>query len=155
MEQTPPYPRRLNVNLKNLPPINPRTGNGNHHFSIPAKFEKSRYIRRVPHFTPPNHRPEMKPDTAGALNTKTIPEASSDSFVAKNENSREIASTCSCGHRSAKEGTLEKRAAKSLLFEVCTANYWKPPLFECCEEEGPSHAKNLFCAGLGSRLLWR
>lgn len=38
-------------------------------------------------------------------------------------------------------GISEKRAAKSLLFEICTANHWQPPLFECCEEEGPSHAK--------------
>lgn len=155
MENTSSCPRRLNVNLKNLPPINnPRIGNGNQ-FSIPAKFEKSRYIRSVPQYMPPNHRPEirsheyaglpMKPacsDSARALNTKTIPEAPSDSFVQKKDNCQEIASRSSCcRHGSTKEGISEKRAAKSLLFEICTANHWQPPLFECCEEEGPSHAK--------------
>lgn len=39
MENTSSCPRRLNVNLKNLPPINnPRIGNGNQ-FSIPVKFD--------------------------------------------------------------------------------------------------------------------
>nr|XP_024928613.2 dicer-like protein 4 [Ziziphus jujuba var. spinosa] len=31
--------------------------------------------------------------------------------------------------------------AKSRLYEVCAANCWKPPSFECCKEEGPSHLK--------------
>ncbi|XP_062078299.1 dicer-like protein 4 isoform X2 [Humulus lupulus] len=31
--------------------------------------------------------------------------------------------------------------AKSRLYEVCTANSWKPPQFECCKEEGPGHLK--------------
>ncbi|XP_038878786.1 ribonuclease 3-like protein 1 isoform X2 [Benincasa hispida] len=151
MENTHSCPRRLNFNLKNLPPINNSLiGTGNHS-SISAKFEKSRYIRRVPQFIPQNHRPNeyaglpMKPACSGsarALNSKTIPEAPSDSFVQKKDNSQEIASRSSCcGHGSTKEGTPEKRAAKSLLFEICTANHWQPPLFECCEEEGPSHAK--------------
>ncbi|XP_059457336.1 ribonuclease 3-like protein 1 [Corylus avellana] len=39
------------------------------------------------------------------------------------------------------EGASKKGSAKSHLYEICAANYWKPPLFECCKEEGPSHAK--------------
>lgn len=34
-----------------------------------------------------------------------------------------------------------KGTAKSLLYEICAANYWKPPSFECCKEEGPDHLK--------------
>lgn len=30
---------------------------------------------------------------------------------------------------------------KSRLYELCTANCWKPPVFECCQEMGPSHLK--------------
>lgn len=33
-------------------------------------------------------------------------------------------------------------SAKSRLHEICDANCWKPPLFECCNEEGPSHLKS-------------
>ncbi|KGN52916.1 uncharacterized protein LOC101212514 [Cucumis sativus] len=157
MENNPSCPPpRLNINLKNLPPINnPRNVSGSHS-SIPAKFEKSRYIRRVPQFMPSDHRPEIRSndyaglpmklaysDSARALNTKTFPVApSADSFVRKKDTCKDLASRCSCcRHDSTKEGTPEKRAAKSLLFEICTANHWQPPLFECCEEEGPSHAK--------------
>ncbi|KAL3824589.1 hypothetical protein ACJIZ3_020618 [Penstemon smallii] len=32
-------------------------------------------------------------------------------------------------------------SAKSRLYEACTANCWKPPLFECYKETGPSHSK--------------
>ncbi|KAK7820606.1 dicer-like protein 4, partial [Quercus suber] len=38
-------------------------------------------------------------------------------------------------------GAPKKGRSKSQLYEICAANYWKPPLFECCKEEGPSHAK--------------
>ncbi|KAJ4850950.1 hypothetical protein Tsubulata_011532 [Turnera subulata] len=31
--------------------------------------------------------------------------------------------------------------ARQRLYEVCTANCWKPPMFECCYEEGLSHLK--------------
>ncbi|KAM7472961.1 hypothetical protein LguiA_011144 [Lonicera macranthoides] len=33
------------------------------------------------------------------------------------------------------------KTAKSCLYEVCTANYWAPPIFECWKETGPSHLK--------------
>ncbi|XP_050216578.1 dicer-like protein 4 isoform X2 [Mercurialis annua] len=32
-------------------------------------------------------------------------------------------------------------SAKSRLHETCAGNYWKPPLFECCSDEGPGHLK--------------
>ncbi|KAL2338481.1 hypothetical protein Fmac_012927 [Flemingia macrophylla] len=31
--------------------------------------------------------------------------------------------------------------ARSQLYEVCAAYCWKPPLFECCKEDGPDHMK--------------
>ncbi|KAJ6406905.1 hypothetical protein OIU84_010423 [Salix udensis] len=36
---------------------------------------------------------------------------------------------------------LDLGTARSRLHEICMANSWKPPLFECCAEEGPSHLK--------------
>lgn len=38
-------------------------------------------------------------------------------------------------------GGSSKKSAKSRLYEICAANFWKPPIFECCKETGPSHLK--------------
>uniref|UniRef100_A0A2P2K9Q1 Dicer-like protein 4 isoform X1 n=1 Tax=Rhizophora mucronata TaxID=61149 RepID=A0A2P2K9Q1_RHIMU len=32
-------------------------------------------------------------------------------------------------------------SARSRLYEICTANRWRAPFFECCHEEGESHLK--------------
>ncbi|CAI0395038.1 unnamed protein product [Linum tenue] len=37
---------------------------------------------------------------------------------------------------------IHQRSARTRLYEVCTANCWNPPLFDCCFEEGPSHLKS-------------
>ncbi|KAF3450941.1 hypothetical protein FNV43_RR07030 [Rhamnella rubrinervis] len=37
--------------------------------------------------------------------------------------------------------TPKQGSAKSHLYEVCAANKWKSPVFECCKEEGPSHLR--------------
>ncbi|KAK4265332.1 hypothetical protein QN277_026397 [Acacia crassicarpa] len=38
-------------------------------------------------------------------------------------------------------GCSVKETSRSRLYEFCAANCWKPPLFECCKEEGPDHLK--------------
>ncbi|KAK2993669.1 hypothetical protein RJ640_009484 [Escallonia rubra] len=38
-------------------------------------------------------------------------------------------------------GKGSSKSAKSRLYEICAANCWKPPLFDCCVEAGPSHLK--------------
>ncbi|CAN1318513.1 Dicer-like protein 4 [Linum perenne] len=38
-------------------------------------------------------------------------------------------------------GVSHQRSARTRLYEVCTANFWKPPLLDCCIDEGPSHLK--------------
>lgn len=38
-------------------------------------------------------------------------------------------------------GGLSKKSAKSQLHEICAANYWKKPVFECLKETGPSHLR--------------
>ncbi|CAN0901094.1 Dicer-like protein 4 [Linum grandiflorum] len=38
-------------------------------------------------------------------------------------------------------GVSHQISARSRLYEVCTANCWKQPLFDCCIDEGPSHLK--------------
>nr|DAD45156.1 TPA_asm: hypothetical protein HUJ06_003386 [Nelumbo nucifera] len=38
-------------------------------------------------------------------------------------------------------GTEQNATAKSRLYEICTYNYWKSPIFECYKEEGLDHLK--------------
>ncbi|GAB2289126.1 endoribonuclease Dicer [Dionaea muscipula] len=38
-------------------------------------------------------------------------------------------------------GGSRQATAKSQLLELCAANCWKPPMYECCKEEGPSHSR--------------
>ncbi|XP_073000978.1 endoribonuclease Dicer homolog 4-like isoform X2 [Typha latifolia] len=37
--------------------------------------------------------------------------------------------------------SVDHKMARSRLFEFCAANYWSPPFFECCKDEGPSHLR--------------
>ncbi|KAK8526186.1 hypothetical protein V6N13_017241 [Hibiscus sabdariffa] len=39
------------------------------------------------------------------------------------------------------EGAPKKASAKSQLHEICAANNWKCPSYECCREQGPCHLK--------------
>ncbi|TYH69445.1 hypothetical protein ES332_D05G056400v1 [Gossypium tomentosum] len=48
----------------------------------------------------------------------------------------------SCGIDSPSKGESHSRTARSQLYEICAINCWKPPLFECCKEEGPSHLRS-------------
>ncbi|XP_015942962.3 uncharacterized protein LOC107468220 [Arachis duranensis] len=34
---------------------------------------------------------------------------------------------------------MNKRPARSNLYEICAANHWRPPLFECYKQDGPCH----------------
>ncbi|KFK42448.1 hypothetical protein AALP_AA2G258000 [Arabis alpina] len=35
----------------------------------------------------------------------------------------------------------KKGSAKSVLNEICTSKRWKPPVYECCKVDGPSHMR--------------
>ncbi|KAJ7979648.1 Dicer-like protein [Quillaja saponaria] len=37
------------------------------------------------------------------------------------------------------------KGAKSRLHEICVANCWESPSFDCCKEEGPDHSKIFTC----------
>ncbi|RDY02349.1 Endoribonuclease Dicer-like 4, partial [Mucuna pruriens] len=67
------------------------------------------------------------------LGNTVVQDASSTSF---NEESNSYWSTTSSTQTL--EGT-KNGTARSNLYEICAANRWKPPIFECCKEEGPSH----------------
>jgi len=38
-------------------------------------------------------------------------------------------------------GDMVRKTARSFLYELCAAYYWKPPEFELCKDEGPSHLR--------------
>ncbi|XP_039004872.1 ribonuclease 3-like protein 1 [Hibiscus syriacus] len=61
------------------------------------------------------------------------------SFEAKAGNS----ASSSCGIDSPSKGESHTHTARSQLHEICAINCWKPPLFECCKEEGPSHLRSV------------
>ncbi|GMI92533.1 DICER-LIKE 4, dicer-like 4 [Hibiscus trionum] len=48
----------------------------------------------------------------------------------------------SSGIDSQSKGDSHNRTARSQLYEICAINFWKPPLFECCKEEGLSHLRS-------------
>ncbi|XP_012844161.1 PREDICTED: dicer-like protein 4 isoform X2 [Erythranthe guttata] len=79
-----------------------------------------------------------------------IAKSSSESHVAEkpiNSNGRKISSTA--GHlnngnevdQQGIAGSQSNVSAKSCLYELCAANCWKPPVFECFKETGPEHIK--------------
>ncbi|KAJ9688889.1 hypothetical protein PVL29_014506 [Vitis rotundifolia] len=49
------------------------------------------------------------------------------------------------------QGGVQKVSTKARMYEICAANCWKPPSFECCKEEGPSHLK-LFTVKLTMKI---
>uniref|UniRef100_A0A1D1YWK0 Endoribonuclease Dicer 4 n=4 Tax=Anthurium amnicola TaxID=1678845 RepID=A0A1D1YWK0_9ARAE len=51
----------------------------------------------------------------------------------------DVISDCSSNEETT--GLVGTKPAKSKLLEVCAANFWKPPSFVCCKEEGESHLK--------------
>lgn len=46
-----------------------------------------------------------------------------------------------CNPDSRETGGTNIGSPKSRLYEICATNYWRPPVFECLKETGPSHLK--------------
>lgn len=63
------------------------------------------------------------------------------SETASGSDANEISADTGCDNESQRKGAIPKGSAKSNLYEICAANCWKPPEFECCKEEGPGHLK--------------
>ncbi|KAL5759056.1 hypothetical protein ACOSP7_021667 [Xanthoceras sorbifolium] len=123
------YPQNFKINLKNLPPIDPS-------ITTPA-FSQVKYYEK------PSWRiMEVGDDDGDAClcSTKHVDPNSTKSFH-NNINTREIPRDIGDFHSKC-EGTVKNKvSAKSQLHEVCAANHWNTPLFECCKEEGPCHMK--------------
>ncbi|XP_023643494.1 ribonuclease 3-like protein 1 isoform X4 [Capsella rubella] len=42
----------------------------------------------------------------------------------------------------------KRGSAKSVLHEICASKRWRPPLYECCKVDGPSHMRLEDCFGV-------
>ncbi|KAF8031365.1 hypothetical protein BT93_D0530 [Corymbia citriodora subsp. variegata] len=63
------------------------------------------------------------------------------SETASGSDANEFSADTSFDNESQRKGAIPKGSAKSHLYEICAANCWKQPEFECCKEEGPGHLK--------------
>ncbi|XP_017423972.1 ribonuclease 3-like protein 1 isoform X2 [Vigna angularis] len=133
---------KLAVNLKNLPPIdpfqvtNPSSNSKNKLNNSFCSRTAVKDAKRKPSLGKlrASDKDIVKEPSLGM--TKIVVEgASSSSSNQKSE---------SCGTPTTPSQTeegMKKGTARSNLYEICVANHWKPPIFECCKEEGPSHER--------------
>ncbi|XWS20506.1 hypothetical protein CRYUN_Cryun31cG0107300 [Craigia yunnanensis] len=143
-------PQRFLVNLKNLPPIDPSVippvyqdkyeNPSSRNEARPSSKEVTKLVEfnQVPRkadMADRNLRQNMEVEDDFCLSsTKLIDPNSTKDFNFNREN--EI------WHSNlAVEDALKKASAKSQLHDICAANNWKFPLYECCKEEGPSNMK--------------
>ncbi|KAK9281708.1 hypothetical protein L1049_004612 [Liquidambar formosana] len=135
-------------NVTHLPPITTTP-------TSPAKVKKQpkakfRAIEKVVKPSPKLQGMEVEQldekaaDTADTINNlkdkwKVVKEEASPDSITKSIN--KTSGDRGCQDDRNIEGAPNKGSAKACLYETCAANYWKPPSFECCNEEGPSHKK--------------
>ncbi|KAJ4718581.1 Dicer-like protein 4 [Melia azedarach] len=151
MEKKTSDPDKFKLNLKHLPPIDPYS------ISYPQRTQQMKYenpsCRIVPRGAKPKPGEEKKVgesdggeklkvgDVSDCLTKHIDPNSTGGrNFITKNSEKSEEGKVF---HQtdSKNEGAPNKISAKSKLLEVCVANNWKSPLFDCCKEEGPSHMK--------------
>ncbi|KAL9462996.1 hypothetical protein AB3S75_000910 [Citrus x aurantiifolia] len=146
MEKRSPgsYPHNNNkfkLNLKNLPPIDPYSITSTKSHQVNYEIPSWRIAKQMPKeettkswdddvalFCLTKH---IDPNSTSSVinNIETSGYDYEDDRVYENESKNEVL------------GAPNKVSAKSKLLEICAANHWKPPLFDCCQEEGPCHRK--------------
>ncbi|KAK4269456.1 hypothetical protein QN277_022610 [Acacia crassicarpa] len=125
MENNYSHPENSVINLRQLPPIDPsRIANP----SFNRKWSK-------PKFGKPNFNRGLKP-----FKSEAAPRKSNSSPSSSGKTSENLGNTNTSDSDSAENG-MKQGSARSNLYEICAANHWKPPVFECCQEEGPSHRR--------------
>ncbi|XP_021298171.1 ribonuclease 3-like protein 1 [Herrania umbratica] len=146
-------PQKFIVNLKDLPPIDPslitpvyqdkyENPNSRNEHNVARRSPKEGTnlvgfdeVPRIADIADRNLRQDMKAEEDVCLSsTKLIDSNSARGFNFKRENEN-------CHNNLAIQDAPKRVSAKSELHEICAANNWKLPLYECCKEEGPSHMK--------------
>ncbi|KAK7325285.1 hypothetical protein VNO77_29445 [Canavalia gladiata] len=127
MDNKSSHTPKLAINLKQLPPIDP--------FRITNYSSKGKLNNSCTGGAPK----VVKPSSNQGI--KLVDSDKGDysiSSMKKNE---------TCGNASSPTQTdsvhegMKKTTSRSNLYEICAAKHWKPPIFECCKEEGPSHQR--------------
>ncbi|XP_028766455.1 ribonuclease 3-like protein 1 isoform X2 [Neltuma alba] len=132
MEKNYSHPGDSVINLKHLPPIEPsRIANS----SFNLKSSKSS-TSAGPKFGKPKFNRGLK----SFKYEEALRKSNSDSI--SSGKTSETRGNTTPDSDSAENG-MKQGSARSTLYEICAANHWKPPVFECCKEEGPSHQKKL------------
>ncbi|XP_054780011.1 ribonuclease 3-like protein 1 [Prosopis cineraria] len=130
MENNFSQPENSVINLKQLPPIDPSTivnssFNGKSRQSGAGSAHK-------------NVKPNFNRGLKSFKSVQALRKSNSGS-ISSGKTSETPWNTTSDSN-SADDG-MKQGSARSNLYEVCAANHWKPPAFDCCKEEGPSHQK--------------
>ncbi|VFQ61325.1 unnamed protein product [Cuscuta campestris] len=83
--------------------------------------------------------------SSDSFNIRPLSEILSKKLHVKAKHMRKIMSSddgCNgCNEDSPVRGSSRTATAKSRLHQICVVNCWKPPVFECYDEVGPSHLK--------------
>ncbi|XP_013621447.1 PREDICTED: ribonuclease 3-like protein 1 isoform X2 [Brassica oleracea var. oleracea] len=125
--------RSIIINLKDIPPLDPS--------SIPTPSSLPRTMM-VPGTVPKQRYQEMRLEED---NVK-----SSFSNIQIDPNSTRSVSTTQENHpvlnpvedpKSISKDETKKGSAKSLLHEMCISKRWKPPVYDCCNVDGPCHMR--------------
>ncbi|XP_014499945.1 ribonuclease 3-like protein 1 isoform X2 [Vigna radiata var. radiata] len=142
MENNFSHTPKLAVNLKNLPPIDPfqitspSSNSKNKMNNSSCSRTAVKAVKRKPSLRKFRASDKDIVKEPSLEMTKIADEGASS--TSSNEKSE------SCGTSTTPSQTQEgmkKGTARSNLYEICAANHWKPPIFECCKEEGPSHER--------------
>ncbi|KAF8021623.1 hypothetical protein BT93_G1924 [Corymbia citriodora subsp. variegata] len=139
MEKKHSYPKSFD--LKNLPPIDPQHIMNNtepHLQSQLGKASSTNPYRKVAKADPSpvekqadSQQSPTNPDFS--LMSPALCTESKIIIIKKEKDASEA--------EASPQGDAESGSAKAKLFELCAANKWKLPHFECYKEEGPSHSR--------------
>ncbi|WZY77305.1 ribonuclease 3-like protein 1 isoform X2 [Brassica rapa] len=127
--------RSIIISLKDIPPLDPS--------SIPPTHSSLKpRTMMVPGTVPKQRYQEMRLEED---NVK-----SSFSNIQIDPNSTRSVSTTQENHpvlkpvedaKSISKDESKKGSAKSLLHEMCISKRWKPPVYDCCNVDGPCHMR--------------
>ncbi|OMO74217.1 Double-stranded RNA-binding protein [Corchorus olitorius] len=150
MEKTKSYRKKPHknstINLKNLPPIpvdpslispvyqdkfeDPSSRNGSHVGRLSSREGTSQQLVGFHHKESTPRDADMADKFVLRQNMKVEEDVGlSNLSSSSNKDLKFNKENQKCGHTKAK------------LHQLCAANHWKLPLYECCKEEGPSHLK--------------
>ncbi|ESW22784.1 hypothetical protein PHAVU_005G180800 [Phaseolus vulgaris] len=136
---------KLAVNLKHLPPIEPslipnHSSNSKGKLNSGCSRATAKAVKGKPRVGTKlgaSDKDIVKEPSLGMTNI-VVEEASS---ISSNQNSKSCGTPTTSPTQTQTQEGMKKGTARSNLYKTCAANHWKPPIFDCCIEEGPSHKR--------------